>query len=253
MPTSVPLLPAPLPIGPNLVEVWHEIILTSVTGKNNYTIPVGNMFLDASNQTTLDINQGSGWIEQGYGPDYSHLMRSAPGTPPSVVDAAIGFSISGGAVVAGWGLRFRWVERRLVTSPISIAKVMQPPNYAVIWGQNTPNYPNGILVPEFPDAQVEFWRQTWRDGGVRGRDGTLFRQGKRYLPYFRGPAGQFRFAINDFAASQATKRNHFKVCYYLPNGARSSLSTDTIVVCSDRQPDQVNGRVVRTIHSLWIE
>lgn len=233
----------------------HEMIIPSVAGRNNYTIPVGNWFLDAVGDTALDIDQGSGFIPQAYGPDYAHLLRVTP--PPTVADAAIGFSIVGGAVSAGWALRFRWFERTLLANQPSIAaKVLQPPSYTVEWLQNGPfaaNTPNGVRVPEYPNVQVEFWRQTWRNGGVRGGAGVLRREGKRYLPYFRGALNQFTFAKAEFSSAQGLKRNHYRVCYYDPtNGARSALSNDVIVVCGP-QNDRVNGRMARWARSVWIE
>jgi hypothetical protein len=240
--------------GPVLATL-HEMIVPSVAGKSNYTIPVGNWCLAAPGQTFLDINTGTGWIEQGLGPDYGHLLRVTP--PPTVADAAIGFSLNG-SPPAGWLLRFRWFERTLLVNQPSIAaKVLQPPNYTVEWLQNGPfaaNAPNGVRVPEYPNVQVEFWRQSWRNGGVRGNSGTLRREGKRYLPYFRGALNQFTFAKSEFCYAQGLKRNHYRVCYYDPtNGARSALSNDIIVVCSTQQDDRVNGRVARRVGSLWIE
>lgn len=235
-------------------SVWHEMVLQSVAGRNNYTIPVGNWFLAAASDCSLEIDSGAGWVVQAYGADFSALTRAAGSNPPAtVLDAALGFSLSGGPVPAGWSLRFRWLERRLLTKPIALAKVLQPANYAVRWNQNgAVDFPNAVLVPEYPGAQVEFWRQTWRNGGARGTFGVLRREGKRYLPFYRGPIGQFLFPRSEFCPSQGLKRNHFRVCYYV-GGARSDLSDDVIVVCSTMQPDRVNGRVARTVGGVWIE
>lgn len=236
-----------------MVDVIHEMVIPSVAGRNNYTIPVGNWFLDAPGDTTLDIDQGSGFIPQDYGPDYAHLLRVTP--PPTVANAAIGFSIVGGAVSAGWTLRFRWHERTLLVKPSAVAKVRVPASYTVPWNSSSAvDFPNGIRVPEYPNVQVEFWRQTWRNGGQRGNTGTLRREGKRYLPYFRGALNQFTFAKTEFRTAQPLKRNHFRVCYYEPvTGARSALSSDIIVVCNDQQDDRVNGRYARQKGSIWIE
>lgn len=235
------------------IDVVHEMIVPSVAGRNNYTIPVGNWFLNAIGETTLDIDSGAGYIPQAYGPDYAHLLRVTP--PPTVADAAIGFSIVGGAVPAGWTLRFRWHERTLLVQPSVVAKVIQPPNYAAPWNSSSAvDFPNGVRIPEYPDVQVEFWRQTWRNGGQRGNMGVLRRDGKRYLPYFRGVLNQFAFRSSEFRPTQPMKRNHFRVCYYDPaTGARSALSNDIIVVCNDQQADRVNGRFARTRGSVWIE
>jgi hypothetical protein len=231
------------------------VVVASIAGKNNYTIPIGNMFFDQAGETTLETDSGAGFVPQIYGLDYTHFRRSAAsGTPPTVADAAIGFSVVG-AVPAGWTFRFRWFERRLITSPISLAKINTSGDYTVPWTANSVNAPNGILVPAYPGAQIEFWRQTWKNGGLRGTSTVLFRQGKRYLPYFRGATDVVSFPISAFCPTERTKRNHFRVCYYDPiTGARSALSTDIIVVCSTTDPgDGVNGRIQRLKGSVWIE
>lgn len=235
------------------LSVRHEMIVSSVPGRNNYTIPVGNWFWNAVGETTLDINTGTGWIAQAYGADYAHLQRVTP--PPTVADAAIGFTLVGGVVPTGWLLRFRWFERTLLVKPSAVAKVRVPTTYTAPWNSSSGvDFPNGVRVPEFPNVQVEFWRQTWRNGGQRGNMGVLRRDGKRYLPYFRGALNQFTFALSEFRSKQPLKRNHFRVCYYDPaTGARSALCPDVIVVCNDQQADRVNGRFARTRGSVWIE
>lgn len=254
-PTGARGATGPSPAASNSCSILHEITVASITGKNNYTIPIGNMFFDQAGETTLETDFGAGLIPQVYGINYTHFRRSvASGTPPSVADAAIGFSVVG-AVPAGWTFRFRWFERRLCTSPISLAKINTSAGYTVPWTPNSVNAPNGILVPAYPGGQIEFWRQTWKNGGLRGTSTVLFRQGRRYLPYFRGATDVISFPISAFCGTERNgKRNHFRVCYYDPiTGARSALSNDIIVVCSITQPDRVNGRTQRTIGSLWIE
>lgn len=233
------------------VSVKHSILVPSVAGRLNYTIPLGNWFLNAPGETTLEINTGSTWIDQAYGADYGHLQRVTP--PPTVADAAIGISLND-PPPAGWVLRIGWYERTLLVQPSVAAKVLQPPNYTVPWNSSSAvDFPNGVHIPEYPNVQVEFWRQTWRNGGLRGTAGVLRRGGKRYLPYYRGPLNQFVFAKSDFRTAQPLKRNHYRVCYYDPaTGARSALSNDVIVVCSDSQNDRLNGGI-RTRGSVWIE
>jgi len=235
----------------HLANTRHEMIVASVAGKNNYTIPLGNFVWDAPGQSTLDVDTGAGFTPVT---GYTHLRRSAPGTPVTVNDAAIGFSY-GGVVAAGWTFRFRWKEEIIPVSPDAIAKVLVPSDLTVPWNSNgVVNFPNGITVPAYPGTQCEFWRQTTHAGGRRGSNSVLIRMGRRHLPYFRGPLGQFTFSITDFASTNVSKRNRFKVCYYDPQtGARSALSTNTIVICG-RQADGVNGRrPVRTERSIWIE
>jgi hypothetical protein len=235
-----------------IANIPRQIVLDSIAGKNNYRIPVGDWFLDAAGQTTLEIDSGAGYVPKTYGVDYSHLQRVTP--PPTVADAAIGFTLAGGPVPAGWKLLFRWTDRRILVEPNSIAKVLVPANYAVPWSANGANPPNGVLVPELPGTQVEFWRQTNRDGGLRGNFLVLKREGRRYLPFYRGATDVFRFSVTDFATSQREHRNHYRVCYYDPStGARSLLSRDVIVACSLAQADRVNGRTQRAVGSVWIE
>lgn len=237
----------------HLADTLHELIVASAAGKNNYTIPLGNFVWDAAGQSTLDVDTGSGFVPVAFPAGYTHFRRSATGTPSTVVDAAIGFSCVA-AVAAGWTFRFRWKEEVIPVSPGAIAKVLVPADFTLPWNANGANFPNGVTVPEYPKARCEFWRQTTHSGGRRGSNNVLMRMGRRYLPYFRGPLDQFTFSIADFASANASKRNRFKVCYYdSTTGARSALSTDTIVICGP-QADGVNGRrPVRAARSFWIE
>ena len=247
----------------DLMPKHFEMIVSSIAGRNNYTIPLGRFVFDAAGQSSLDLDVGSGFNPVAFGTGYTHFRRNAPGTPASVADAAIGFAYVG-AVAAGWSFRFRWKEEVIPTSPIAIAKVRVPAEFDVRWESNAPlnpapganAAPNGVTIPEYSDVQCEFWRQSQNPGGQRGtiNPADVRRLGRRYLPYFRGPLNQFTFSTADFAATQASKRNWFKICYYDPvTGARSALSTDTIVVCG-LQADSHNGvRPVRTERSVWIE
>jgi hypothetical protein len=245
----------PAPTGSGVLPIAsipRSIVLDSVANKNNYWIPVGDWFLDAAGTTTLEIDSGAGYVPQAFGADYSHLRRVTP--PATVADAALGFTLAGGPVPAGWKLLFRWTDGRILVEPNSIAKVLVPANYAVPWSADGANPPNGVLVPELPGTQIEFWRETRRDGGLRGNNGVLRREGRRYLPFYRGAVDVFRFSVADFATSAREHRNHYRVCYYDPStGARSLLSRDVIVVCSLAQADRVNGRTQRAVGSVWIE
>lgn len=246
------LTPAPATGLLPIATIPRTIVLNSIANKNNYRIPVGDWFLDAVGTTTLEIDSGAGYVAQAFGADYSHLRRYTP--PASVADAALGFSLAGGPVPAGWSLLFRWNDGRILIEPNSIAKVLAPVDYTIPWLANSANAPNGVLIPELPGVQCEFWRETVRDGGKRGNNGVLKREGRRYLPYFRGTLDTFRFSVADFASTQREHRNHYRVCYYDPStGARSLLSRDVIVVCNTMQPDRVNGRTQRQVGSVWIE
>lgn len=241
--TDPPLTP---PKGTSQTTVEHMMIVPSVAGKNSYAIPAGNLFLNSAGETQLDLDQGAGFIPQAYGADYGHLLRSAPGTPASVVDAAIGFSLNN-AVSAGWTFRFRWKERRILVEPPSIAKVLSSLDYNLYWLPNSANAPDGVLVPSLNGMQVEFWRETRRNGGRRGSaDPTkIQRLGRRYLPYFRGATDVFLFNRAAFAVATGPRRK-YRVCYYDPTtGARSALSNDIILVNNNQQADRVNGKIGR--------
>lgn len=241
------------PPGPDDCEVLHELVVFSTAGKNNYTIPIGNFFLDRAGETTLEINTGSGFVPQVYGANYLHYLRNAPGTPPTVVDAAIGFTVIG-PVAANTIFRFRWTERKLCIEPCAIAKVIFAENFSVEWQTNSVNAPDGILVPAQPDVSVEFWRYTFDPGGLRGQNGVLRREGQRWIPFFRGPLNVFRFYRDTFTNNtKGSKRRRFRVCYYDPaTGARSDLSRDVIVVNNGRE-DRANGLNRRSRDSVWIE
>jgi hypothetical protein len=213
------------------------------------------MFLDAVGETTLEIDQGNGFIVQAFGADYAHFRRNGSGTPATVADAAIGFSLVGGAVAAGWTMRFRWKERKLITGPPTVAKVLSSLDYSLSWQPNTVNATDAIQVPPINGMQIEFWRESRLNGGKRGTaDPTkIKREGRRYLPYFRGATNVFLFNRGAFAVTTST-RFKYRVCYYNPNtGARSALSNEIILACGNVQDDRVNGRTVRTKNSLWLQ
>lgn len=240
----------------NLPEyaVKHQLITSSVAAKQSYTIPIGNYFLDASTETTLEVNTGSGFIPVTFSSGYTHYRRTSPGTPTTVNDAAIGFTLVN-PVSAGWTFRFAWYERRISVSPIVVTKVLASLDHNVQWNSNDPsNFPNAVVVAEYTGMQVEFWRRTLKSGGYHNPSPGLFpRNGKRYMPYFRGTTNTFLFPQSTFAPAGACHRQKFKVCYYNPlTGSRSALSSDIIAVCSNVD-DYINGRKVRTARSVWIE
>jgi len=217
-------------LSPSSFDVQHEVLLTSEAGKNNYTIPVGSWVIDAAGESTLDIDSGSGFNPQGYGLDYSMFLRVTP--PPTVADLAIGFTLNDGPVPAGWILRFRWTQRVQsipppVPSPILLSGGV--PDYSVAWHpDNSATAPNGVVVTPTGGMKVEFWRLTKRVGGLRGL--TLHRDGRRYVPYFRGAVDQTTFASTEFAPSNQKNTRRFKVLYVDAAGRRSALSDETIVV-----------------------
>lgn len=235
----------------------HVMTVPSVLGQLNYLIPVGDYFLDAAGETILEIDMGAGFVTQVFGVDYDHFHRMAPAT---VIDAAIGFRYLAGAVPAGWTFRFTWLQRLVLLTPLGIGKIKLTGvggslDLAVTWGQNTANAPNGVTIPELTGYVAEFWRRTRRPGGIHSPVGVTNRRGPRYVPYYRGPAGQFDFHVDEFSMAGQRHRAKLRVCYYNTlTGARSEMSPDIIVVCSSFLPDQVNGRgSVRAARSVWIE
>jgi len=240
----------------------QEVIIPSVAGKNRYTIPVGNYFLDKAGETALDLDQGAGFISQQYGPDYSHLRRGfgnpAFGVPATVADAAIGFDFAH-PVSAGWTFRFRWYERRILISPMPIGKVKYVagvPDYTTPWiPTSIANAPNGVVVPKLTGYAVEFWRESFKNGGKRGTLGVLRRDGRRYVPYFRGAVDVFTFPRTTFAPLSVFKfkRKKYKVCYYNPlTGARSSLSEDTIQIAPTNEDRTISIGTMHVGKSVWI-
>jgi hypothetical protein len=229
------------------------MIVASVAAKNNYPIPIGCYVLNASGQSSLDVDKGAGFVPLAFGVGFTTFLRTAPGTPATVNDAGIGFTVIG-VVPAGWVFRFRWLDTVIGTAPISVAKTRLPKNYAIVWNANSGNAPNAVTVPELTGYACEFWRQTGKPGGKRGAS-SLHRDGRRYIPYYRGAVGVFEHPLSAFSPFQQKNRQRFKVCYYdAAAGARSRLSADTIVVCAASTSDAVNGRnPVRTARSVWIE
>lgn len=240
----------------NSLEVTfeNEMIVSSVAGVQTYYIPIGNYLFDGAGETTLDLDTGGGYARQTFGVDYIHKGRGS--VPATVADDGIGFTFIP-AVAAGWTFRFRWKTRKLLVEPSPVAKIRVIGGVlqnAVKWNANSVNAPNGVRVPKLNGYQVEFWRQSRKNGGLSGT--ALPRGGRRYVPYFRGPINQFIFERAEFfPPPQSSSRRYFRVAYYNPvTHARSSLSQDIIVVCSDVAADGVNGRApVRRQGSIWIE
>lgn len=232
----------------------NEMVVPSAAGVQTYYIPIGNYFFDGAGESTLDLDTGSGFQPQRFGVAYVHKRRSS--APATVADDGIGFTFQS-AVAAGWTFRFRWKTRKVIFEPSPVAKVRVIGGVlqnGVSWQANSPNAPNGIRVPALKGYQVEFWRQTRKNGGASGT--PLPRGGRRYVPYFRGAVDQFIFQRQEFFPAPVTSnRRRFRVAYYNPTThARSALSQDTIVVCADTAADGVNGRApVRRQGSVWIE
>jgi hypothetical protein len=239
------------------VLVRQETFIQSTSGKDRLVIPVGNYYLDAPGESELWINFGSGFVQQTYGVDYQHRRVRGSGAPTTVADAAIGFDYLGGPPPDdSWEFRFVWNERRLLIAPIVVAATRFGQDSSIRYQNNSANPCDGVIVPERQGCVVEFWRRTTKPGGKRGRlEMVPPRDGKRYVPYFRGDPGAFRFHRSTFCTGDfARPRRKFRVCYYDPStGARSELSNDVIVASAIARFDSVNGRVVRVPGAVWIE
>lgn len=236
-------------------EVQHEVKITSILNHNKYTIPVGNWY-QSGTPISLEIDSGGGYVPKVLGVDYFELGRYT--SPATVADMKIGFELAAGPVPAGNLMKFKWVSRTLPYPVPPLAKVNLAagvPDYSIVWNPPTTQYPNGITIPEYPNVSVEFWRQTRLQGGKRGRNGVLYRAGRRFVPYFRGIQDKFTFTLQDFLSDSHTmKKTKFRVCYVdVATGARSELSSDIIQVCERRRDDRINNYgVVRYQDSVWI-
>ncbi|MFO0701766.1 MAG: hypothetical protein U0236_21305 [Nitrospira sp.] len=239
----------------------NTMTVPSVAPRINYYTPVGNWFYDHAGESTLEVDKGAGFVLQVYGVDYVHKGRGV-GPPPTVLDAVIGFQYIAGPVPNGWTFRFTWKVRRIPMDPFAIGKARMSVagviDTAVNGKANGATPPNGVTVPSLvgPDGAyaVEFWRRTRKNSGTSN---AIIRQGKRYLPYYRGAPGVFNFHIDVFSgtfAGYGTNRTFFKICYYDPTqGARSCLSNDVIVVNRRKDDRFLPFGVVRRVNSVWIQ
>jgi len=248
----------------------HQMTVPSVAGQQGYVIPVGNWFKNAATECILERDSGGGFVVQTFGVNFTGFVRS--GSPASVVDAVIGFYLAV-APPAGQTFRFTWFERIMYKATLGVAKAKLTgggggtPDMSVKWTQNTSNAPNGVTVPALNGYLVEFWRKVVKAGGLHSSTlGAVQRRGPRYIPYYRGPSGQFNFQADEFSPSEQSKRWHFRVCYYNPvSFARSYLSPDMIVVNSTSKADFVGLPALNTVparaadpqvrqaRSVWIE
>lgn len=231
--------------------VTRSMTIPSVFGAADYRIPVGLWFKQGS-ATTLTINGN----EQQYGADYSHIGRYS--TPPTVADTCFGFHVSGGLTPLGWTLTFTWSEGHLSIHPptVTLQRLVNlgagwQPDFTQEGNPWSPSSvtlaPNGVSIPTPPAPYVvEFWRETTKRGGtfLTPNGGHVFRSGRRYVPYFRGPSTQSvdpnTFYMSEFSSARARPWQKLRVCYYNPlTGARSALSAETIVVIGTASTDQI--------------
>lgn len=228
--------------------------LQTRAGEPNYRIPVGLWFKanpPGTETTTLTING----IPQSLGPDYGYLGRYS--SPPTVSDSVFGFQIAG-SPPAGWNMVFTWQEGFVNVSPPTVAlqRLINldsgwEPDFSTAGNAWSPTSltlaPNGVMVPPPPAPYVvEFWRETIKRGGLflTPLGHYVWRHGKRYVPYFRGPsvlsAYPTTFHMSEFSSGRARPWQKFRVCYYNPlTGARSALSSETIIVVGTTTPDRV--------------
>lgn len=233
--------------------VHHSVILPTVVGHRRYHIPIGSWFVEGS-PTTLEINKGSGWIEQSYSVDYSHLQRYTP--PPTVADLCLGWELTS-PPPAGWLMRFGWEERRMGLAVETVIPILVDasgePDYSVLWYQPISGVaPNAVQVPEIPGLGVEFWRQTSRTGGLRGD--VLRRSGKRWVPYYRHTVGDFVARYEEFAWGGTQKMRQYRVRYYDPiTGARGPLSADIFAVGGMFENRVRTDGVIHAPYAVWMK
>jgi hypothetical protein len=244
-------------------DFWHEIIQPSIAGQLTYWIPVGCWFRDNPADVQVDIDTGGGWITQAYGADFGSKLRVTP--PPTVADLAIGIVLTNPPPV-GWSIRIRWRDRRILIDPPPLAKIRLTgvggtPDYTVAWSSNGATPPNAVAIPQRNGFQAEFWRLSRRTGGLdpgQPHPGVPRRQGRRYVPYFRGPIDTWMFHMDQLRslAGNPCSRWHYRVCYVNPlTGARSALSPDILVLNTkrDERCGKFPGGVTRVVYSVWID
>lgn len=242
----------------------HVIETPGVAGHNRYYTPICTWFLDAAGESTLEVDTGGGFTPLVYGVDYVHLGRGfgnpGAGVPATVADYAIGFNLTV-ASVGGEVYRFTWKERRIVYDAPPIAKVLLDgsnlPDYTVRWkpGAASGFPPTAVTISPLNGYQVEFWRLTKHNGGMRGNHGVLSNGGRRYVPYYRAPVDQWNIPMSQVLATTnvQTVKWRFRVVYYNPaTGARSGYSND-IMVKWKAQQERCNTTALRQSLSTWIE
>lgn len=223
--------------------ITRSMSFNTVVGESYYRLPVGNWFRAAAGVTTLFING----IEMFFGADYIFITRHSQ--PTTVSDCAFGFQLMG-QPASIMPMVFTWVEGVSFLQPPSIALQRlidngsgYEPNFTVgeAWlSSSATQTANGVEIAEPPAPYVvEFWRETRNRGGLFNTPlgGKRYRHGRRYMPYFRGPSNlslnrATTFHYSEFSALVARPWQKFRVCYYNPTtGARSPLSSETLIVC----------------------
>lgn len=248
-------------VGPTIVRE-HSIVLStrsidipSVEGVAHYYIPIDDFVLNQAGESSLELDQGGGFVAVPYESGYNYITRLT--CDPSVVDAAIGFAYVG-EVSAGWTFRFKWYTRTLFVPPPRISPVRivgGNVDFSDRWHMyDAATCPNGIHVRELHGYQVELWRYTQQTMGGGMRQGGP-RYGRRYVPYRRFPTNQFLIDLTDLGNS---RRRKFRVCYYDPaTGARSELS-NTAYRASNKK-DDVSGQSgpasnrLRVTGAVWVD
>ena len=260
-------------LGPLETTYTHRITVASVAGQVRYFTPLNDYFLNAPGEATLEVDMGAGFVTAVLGVDYLHFTRSAisSGGALSVLDAAFGWLWIAGAVPAGWTFRFTWLQRLILKTPLSLAKVRLTGvggtiDLTVSWKMNGATPPNGVSVPELSDFstpatpklyQVEFWRRLEKTGGASPY--ITQHRGPRYIPYYRAPIGRFLLHETEFSSGGSGSRSRkFRVCYYRA-GFRSGLSPELIVVCDANGHHDRSGAApagpsfpTRGQNSVWI-
>ena len=259
------------------VCVPHQASYVTVAHRNVYRTPIGNYF--AANPAQITVTLAGQVLVYGtdYLPYYNGYFNVPQFKQPvTVQDVASGIVLLK-PVNPGLVLDLGWMTCTLPVAPrlLSIARFEQVNN---VWDLDTTQrwitaatspggLVNGVIVAAPPPGYVvEFWRMTRHQGGLRNA-GKFISQGRKYLPFWRGP--QLGVAQPHYVVFTATTiggahlggpsagHRKFKVCYYNPTTMTRSLFNEaTVVLQTEANPDRhnnANQTLVRQANALWLE
>jgi hypothetical protein len=292
-------LPSAADAGVAYVETTREIDLVTAAGQNAYRLPLGcyvaadardaRVFLDGAEifysavpaantwkfyYSGMNNPQIHGGPPDGWGgPPWPPFWPPPPGQRPSVQDVASGIMATGAPFAPGLNLKIRWIERTSAFRPKTVSPVflsrpdaisLFSPNYTTPWTPSNASFaPNAITIPQGPPGFVpELWRMTKHIGGEsRYSNPMFFGNGKRFVPYFRGPQPELadpnslllvEFANHQIApvprpqpipfptayplATPSARKLRYRVCYYHPTlRIRSDFAAEYITVFNSWQ------------------
>lgn len=247
-------------VSPLVTLRWEQIDRTMVAGQQGVFLPWGAYVLAAASNIEVLLDQGGGFVQQAYGADFGFQTRQRAGWPqPSTADVSTGIWMNDPAA-GGETVRVRWRSGSILIEPpspiaFSTAAPVPPLGNFNSFRYIGPYVPNAFKVAERFGLQVEVWRMSARGGCNRSPvsvPGFLqVRGGRRFSPFWRGPAGFGETTILPNTFTQRRK-NVFRVCYYDPaTGARSALSAERVYFVNRRDAIGTAG----TMHpagSVWV-